>query len=85
MFTLSARHLKNGFHKNCKMNLSSSISLLKRIAPLETRVKEMHPETYAITSRWFVPPKVKQESKKVAVPFYEGILMSKLKLIPSFI
>ena len=38
----------------------------------ETRRKEMHPETYSITSRWFVPPKQRQEAEKISVPFYEG-------------
>ncbi|KAJ3329139.1 hypothetical protein HDU91_003925, partial [Kappamyces sp. JEL0680] len=32
----------------------------------------MHPEAYSITSRWFVPPKVRQETEKLSVPFYEG-------------
>ncbi|KAJ3415620.1 NADH dehydrogenase [ubiquinone] iron-sulfur protein 2 [Chytridiales sp. JEL 0842] len=32
----------------------------------------MHPETYAVTSRWFVPPKVRQETPAVEVPWTEG-------------
>ncbi|KAJ3178549.1 NADH dehydrogenase Fe-S protein subunit 2 ndufs2 [Gaertneriomyces sp. JEL0708] len=34
--------------------------------------KTMHPETYSVTSRWFVPPKVRQNTKAVQVPYYEG-------------
>ena len=54
---------------------SSSI-LLQQHKPIETRRKEMHPETYSITSRYFVPPKQRQEAQKISVPFYEGRFMS---------
>jgi NADH dehydrogenase (ubiquinone) Fe-S protein 2 len=36
----------------------------------------MDPETFAITSRWFVAPKVKQTAQKVVVPSYAGEDMS---------
>lgn len=32
----------------------------------------MHPETLSSTTRWFVPPKIRQTAEKVKVPFYEG-------------
>ncbi|KAJ3324773.1 NADH dehydrogenase Fe-S protein subunit 2 ndufs2 [Boothiomyces sp. JEL0866] len=37
-----------------------------------TRTQTMHPETFGVTSAWFVPPKTKQTTEKITVPFYEG-------------
>ncbi|KAI8853230.1 nife hydrogenase-like protein [Chytridium lagenaria] len=34
--------------------------------------KTMHPETYVVTTRWFVPPKVRQETPAIEVPLYDG-------------
>ncbi|KAJ3098935.1 NADH dehydrogenase Fe-S protein subunit 2 ndufs2 [Phlyctochytrium planicorne] len=34
--------------------------------------KTMHPETYAVTTRWFVPPKVRQEADAIEVPMDRG-------------
>ncbi|KAJ3173638.1 NADH dehydrogenase [ubiquinone] iron-sulfur protein 2 [Geranomyces variabilis] len=34
--------------------------------------KVMHPETFGVSTRWFVPPKVRQNAELVEVPFYEG-------------
>ncbi|KAJ3117595.1 NADH dehydrogenase Fe-S protein subunit 2 ndufs2 [Phlyctochytrium bullatum] len=32
----------------------------------------MHPETYSVTNRWFVPPKVRQETEAIEVPMQDG-------------
>jgi hypothetical protein len=42
-------------------------SLPARFPPKPTRTQEMHPETFAITSRWFVPPKVQQTTEKIGL------------------
>ncbi|KAI9193421.1 nife hydrogenase-like protein, partial [Polychytrium aggregatum] len=33
---------------------------------------QMNPDTYTTTTRWFVPPKVRQNAKVLEVPYYEG-------------
>ncbi|KND01476.1 NADH dehydrogenase (quinone), D subunit [Spizellomyces punctatus DAOM BR117] len=44
----------------------------KRGAKKVTGGKVMRPETFGVSSRWFVPPKVRQTAEYVEVPYYEG-------------
>ncbi|KAJ3024390.1 UNVERIFIED_CONTAM: NADH dehydrogenase Fe-S protein subunit 2 ndufs2, partial [Siphonaria sp. JEL0065] len=43
-------------------------SVLARGAHTSQQIKTVLPDTYSLTSRWFVPPKIRQETKSVEVP-----------------
>ncbi|KAI8619040.1 nife hydrogenase-like protein [Chytriomyces sp. MP71] len=51
-------------------SLSRSSPILSAVATrgAQYQPKEINPETYSVTSRWFVPPKIRQETKVVEVP-----------------
>ncbi|KAJ3129451.1 NADH dehydrogenase Fe-S protein subunit 2 ndufs2 [Physocladia obscura] len=50
------------------LTLAASLFRLHQVRGAKTESRTLHPETYSVTNRWFVPPKVRQHAEAIEIP-----------------